>query len=295
MEPHMKRWMACGIAVCAVAAFPSCALRNTHENLNAALWMQTSAEYEMSTTMAYDRAEGLLEASIARAKEDPQWTAAIEQTGNLSAKPFAVVLDVDETVLDNHRFQGQLTRARAGQFDKTLWADWIQHFDAPAVKGARAFAQHATERGVKLMFVTSRTSRARPRTLMDLRGELQIAVDPDDLWMVPDKESNSDIRPTDLDGNKALRRARIGERYRILLLVGDDLGDFVPVAGMDWKARRAEAYKYAAYWSSRWVLLPNPTYGSWEHSLYEAGDHNDKQRLARKWRLLEGMDAPAKP
>src|SRR3954447_25846348 len=251
MESHMKRWIACGIAVCAAAVFPSCALRNTHENLNAALWMQTSAEYEMSTTMTYDRAEGLLEASIARAKEDPQWTAAIEQTGNLSAKPFAVVLDVDETVLDNHRFQGQLTRNRAGAFDDALWSDWIARFDAPGVKGARAFAQHATRAGVKLLFVTSRKSSARPRTLTDLQSELQIAVGADDLWMVPDTEPNGDIRPTDLKGDKTLRRARIAEQYRIVLLVGDDLGDFVPVAGMDWQARRAEAGKYAEYWSSR--------------------------------------------
>src|SRR5829696_3327072 len=74
-----------------------------HENLNAVAWMQASVEYEASAMQAYRAAARQLDAALA----DPSWTAAIEQTADASKLPPAVVLDVDETVLDNSPFQAR--------------------------------------------------------------------------------------------------------------------------------------------------------------------------------------------
>src|SRR6187399_2796502 len=79
--------------------------RDSHENLHAVLWMQTSAEYQAITRGLYR----LAAAALDRAMEDPRWTAIPEQAGrpDLAALAPAVILDLDETVLDNSPEEGQ--------------------------------------------------------------------------------------------------------------------------------------------------------------------------------------------
>src|SRR5689334_1035868 len=68
-----------------------------HENLNAVVWMQTSAEYRASALQTYQAAE----VSMMRALNDKNWTAALEQKRPVPDLPPAVILDLDETVFDN--------------------------------------------------------------------------------------------------------------------------------------------------------------------------------------------------
>ena len=76
--------------------------------LNSTLWTQTAAEYEGTARQAYVLAEVMMK----RALVDSTWTASIEQaedgSGSYREKPPAVVLDVDETVLDNSPYQARL-------------------------------------------------------------------------------------------------------------------------------------------------------------------------------------------
>jgi acid phosphatase len=69
-------------------------------------------------------------------------------------------------------------------------------------------------------------------------------------------------------GDKSSRRAHVAARFRVLLLVGDDLGDFLGVVRTDVARREALAAPYSEYWGFKWFLLPNPSYGSWEEALY---------------------------
>src|SRR5690242_6899130 len=83
------------------AAANATAPRRTHENLNAVVWTQTAAEYRAVAKQAYRLARLQLDAALA----DPTWTAATEQTNVSPTLPPAIVLDLDETVLDNSAFQ----------------------------------------------------------------------------------------------------------------------------------------------------------------------------------------------
>ena len=71
--------------------------RSTHESLHGVLWMQRSAEYKALCFQAYQLANAQLRIAV----NDKNWTAALEQLGNYKNLPPAVILDVDETVLDN--------------------------------------------------------------------------------------------------------------------------------------------------------------------------------------------------
>jgi 5'-nucleotidase (lipoprotein e(P4) family) len=90
--------------------------------------------------------------------------------------------------------------------------------------------------------------------------------------------------------DKTTRRALIAQQYRILLLVGDDLGDFLSGARVSPEERRRIAESYSSRWGERWILLPNPMYGSWESALY--GNNSSLPRaeqLRLKRERLRGM------
>ena len=84
-------------------------VRDSHELLHSLLWMRTSAEYHVLSVMTYQRARDALD----RALIDTRSTASIEQTGDFQHLPPAVILDLDETVLDNSPFEARLIAQRS--------------------------------------------------------------------------------------------------------------------------------------------------------------------------------------
>src|ERR1051326_4687767 len=73
-----------------------------NDNLNATLWTQRSVEFKGNAMTVYALGKVRLDEALA----DKKWTAApVEQKGDYQNLPPAVVLDLDETVLDNSAYQ----------------------------------------------------------------------------------------------------------------------------------------------------------------------------------------------
>lgn len=230
-----------------------------HEQLNAVLWVQTSPEYEMCVTQTFRTARSLLERALAI----PTWTAATEQVPGYEDHPPAIILDVDETVLDNSPYQADMV-ARNESFVSAAWDEWVAAARAPALPGARDFLRYAKLRGVKAFFVTNRSSQERAATLANLRGQFP------DLAIADDQLLCSGERP-EWTSDKTSRRSFIANElhHRILLLLGDDYGDFLALSKeLSSEERRLEAGKFERFWGTRWLCLPNAMYGHWEKSLY---------------------------
>jgi acid phosphatase len=85
--------------------------------------------------------------------------------------------------------------------------------------------------------------------------------------------------------DKGCRRRLVGRTHRVLLQLGDQLGDFVDPADNTPAAREAAIRPYQAWIGQRWFVLPNPTYGNWERSVY--GDAPPAERRARKRAALQ--------
>jgi len=246
--------------------------RDTHEDLHAVLWMQTAAEYRALAAAIYALALHALDAAL----EDPSWTALVEQTGAFQSLPPVVILDLDETVLDNSAFQGQLVRDRRS-YTEAAWDEWVRARLAGAVPGAAAFIHGAEARGVRAYFVSNRAAADEDSTIANLHS-LGIETT-GDLLLSPGENGWT----TD----KSARRAFIGRDHRVLMIVGDDLGDFVPVARLSLPERAALADRYKDRWLQRWVLLPNPSYGSWSRAL-TPGLTDDRAVLERKLATIRG-------
>ncbi|MDW7759604.1 MAG: HAD family acid phosphatase [Acidobacteriota bacterium] len=238
------------------AEAPPAALRDTHEMLDTVLWVQTSAEFRILAKSAFARAAAVLDAALV----DAGWTAALEQTEPFEDLPPAVILDIDETVLDNSPFQGRLIADRI-VFDRALWTEWTQRRAAPPIPGAPDFLAYAVARGVTVFYVTNRDASQEEDTrqnLLDLG--LPVRRDIDNVLTRNENGWTS--------ADKSERRAHVCRDYRVLLLVGDDLGDFVSGARDSLEKRTRLADAHSAYWEDRWILIPNPMYGSWESALY---------------------------
>ena len=87
--------------------------------------------------------------------------------------------------------------------------------------------------------------------------------------------------------DKSARRRFVADSYRILLLLGDNFEDFAPGTQGSVADRAALADKYVTYWGTKWIVLPNPTYGSWEQAITSGqGKLTEEQTLAAKYRAL---------
>ncbi len=255
---------------------PVAANRDAHEGLNGVLWMQTAAEYWALASAAYRNAQITLEASL----RDTSWTASLEQGSGYESRPGAVILDLDETILDNSPFQAQLVLERT-VYQTANWEAWVSEMAAGLVPGSKDFVAFAEGKGIRTFYVTNRTAAEQDRTLKNLAA-LGIPASDATVLCVGENGWTSD---------KAVRRAEIAKTHRILLLIGDDMNDFVSTANLSPLQRTALAQTHASFWGRGWVLLPNPLYGSWERALYP-GLTEDSEILARKRSLLKGFRRP---
>lgn len=253
--------------------------RRNDDRLGGVLWVQTSAEYRALATAAFARARVELDRALA----DRTATAALEQQEDWSGLPPAVIADVDETLLDNSPYEADRIRV-GGRYEAVSWNAWVQRARAQAVPGALEFARYAAERGVTLFYVTNRAAPLEEKTRENLAAlGFPLAADRDTV-LTPGE------RP-EWSSEKASRRAEVARSFRILLLIGDDLGDFVTGARALPEERIALAERYAQRWQSSWILLPNPYYGSWERALLEnRRDLSDEEILRRKLERLRGSE-----
>lgn len=227
------------------------------DTLNAVAWTQTSVEYRGSALQAWASARR----ALPRALKQKNWTAALEQTGKFKKLPPAIIVDIDETVLDNSPVQARFLLEGDGRFNRAMWEAWTKAGKAKAVPGAAEFLKEAAARGVTVFYVSNRAAGEEAGTKKNLQDQgFPITAEArgglgDSLLLRDEREGWS--------GDKASRRAAVAAHYRIVLLCGDDLGDFLP-ARKSRADRDKDTAQYMAWFGERWIVLPNPMYGSWE-------------------------------
>lgn len=218
---------------------------------NETLWASDSAEY---TAVALQTFEGASLALVA-ALNDPEWTACLEQEDGYQSLPAAIIVDLDETILDNRPFQVRLVREELA-FDETHWTEWVREGRAEAVPGAIEFLMEAGRQGVEIFFITNRSHDVEEETRKNLE-RLGVPVEE-----VPDTVLTKSERP-EWTSDKTNRRRLVAASYRVLLLLGDDLDDFVSSPSESRESRQATALANREMWGAKWFVLPNPLYGGW--------------------------------
>ncbi len=241
-------------------------------SLNATLWMQTSAEYQAVTREVYSTALRTLDEAAA----DKSWTAATEQKSVDPSMPPAIILDLDETILDTSGHQVKLIRS-GETYSEPGWHEWAMNDKSRAIEAAHDFLLEVQKRGVAIFYITNRLkSEEEP-----LRASLARLGFP----LAADNLITKGARPDWDSSDKSARRAWVASKYRVIMLFGDDLNDFANAKGKTLEQRDAIVREHANDWGRKWFALPNPVYGSWEQTLLNGAKGCDQ--IKRKMEMLK--------
>jgi len=247
-----------------------------HRTLQATLWVQNAAEYDALTVQAYRAAQTHLKQALT----DSAWTASIEQAEDRFAHlPAAVILDIDETVLDNSPFQARMIE-RNSDFDPVAWNEWVLEARAEAVPGAISFTRKADSLGIRVFYLSNRDAETEEATRKNLE-ELGFPVSGEtDMVLLNGEQPGWTSAKTE-------RRKSITGRYRVLMIFGDDLNDFISAKNISEAERDEIVQNYASFWSRKWFVLPNPVYGSWDQALFEfqSGLSEEEKKIIRRDKL----------
>ncbi|WP_445665020.1 5'-nucleotidase, lipoprotein e(P4) family [Fodinibius sp. AD559] len=242
--------------------FTSCSTSTLqHQTTSATLWTQNAAEYDALTTSVYNTALSNLGMAI----EDSYWTAYPKQEDQeMRNLPPAVILDVDETVLDNSPFQARMIEQN-NSFNIEQWNDWVMEAKANPVPGAVKFTQRAADQGVAVFYLTNREAKVEEGTRQNLKElGFPLAENEDRILSNNERENWTSA--------KTERRAYVAKNHRIVMIFGDDLNDFVSAKGISQQERAELVENNEDKWGRFWYVLPNPVYGSWENALYNFDD-----------------------
>jgi 5'-nucleotidase (lipoprotein e(P4) family) len=231
----------------------------THRR-NVVLWASESAEFTAVALQTYATAQKKLVEALA----DPTWTASVEQTSDYEDLPPAIIVDLDETVLDNRPFQMSLIREGV-EFDEAAWNAWIEEASVQAIPGAVTFLQYADRLGVEIFYVTNRSHAVEEPTRRNLES-LELPVNPELDTVLTKYEQPQ------WSSEKTKRRKLISGRFRVLLILGDNLGDFVAEKKFSRGGRRQLVLDYQEMWGTKWFMLPNPLYGGWVAATLEEAE-----------------------
>ncbi len=213
----------------------------TDGKLYAAAFMQRSAEYHALCLQAYN---------IATLRLD-------ELLQTSSAKPRAIITDIDETILDNSADEVHHDLLGKG-FDPAEWAQWTAMAAADTVPEALSFLKYAASKGVETFYITNRDEKDKEGTLKNLQK-----------FNFPNAD-NAHLFVRQNTSSKEVRRQQVMANHDVILLLGDNLGDFSSLWDNKTVSERLQNVQgQSSQFGKRFIIIPNPVYGDWESALYQ--------------------------
>ena len=226
---------------------------------------------------------------VAAARDRPRDSVVLAADSTLDApsflpcgeRPLAVILDADETVIQNLGYEYD-EASRGLSYDQARWNRW-ERTGADAVlpmPGAVTALRAVREAGVTVIFNSNRQSANAEFTRRAIEGAgLGPARHRETLWL------QGDIAP---GSAKDPRRAAVSQRYCVIAMAGDQLGDFSDLfnartLSVPERRRAATSGRFAAIWGNGWFMLSNPVYGP---SI--RGDFDDVFPRDRRWTDPQG-------
>ncbi len=240
---------AMGVSFIAAPLTPSFAAEKpayTQEQLNdqmvmAVAWMQNSAEYRELCYQAYNVALDRVKAAVANHKKGD--------------KPLAIVLDADETVLDNSAFEAGLI-GTDNAYNGKDWNEWCNAAEALAMPGAAEYLQAVDKLGVDIFYASNRSMAQVSGSMKNFK---KIGFPQADAKHMIFKDTSS---------NKMGRFEQVMKDYDVVVFMGDNTGD-LPINSYhkSQQERNALVDQHKDEFGKRFIVFPNPSYGDWEPAL----------------------------
>ena len=232
----------------------------SRENTMGALWYQNAAEVDALYQQGYNVATNKLKELLKQPTD----------------KPYSIVLDIDETVLSNIPFQVKMVKDGTA-FNPKLWDEWVQKAEATPVAGAKEFLQFADKNKVQIYYISDRTDSQVDATIKNLEAQ-GIPVQGRDHLMFK-KEG---------DKSKEGRRQEVMKHTNLVMLFGDNLVDFAEFSTKSEADRDKMFEQLKAEFGDKFIIFPNPMYGSWESAVYQGEKKDGKGQSEARMNALKG-------
>lgn len=239
---------------------------NEHQ-VGGILWTQTSGEWKALAFQAF---------ALARLRLDQDFRA------NRSRRiRRAVIVDVDETVIDNSPYQAMTVKTRTA-YESKSWHAWCEKAEARAIPGAVEFLRYANSRGVRVFYITNRREAEKQCT----ERILQQAGFPD--------VSDQTVQVRTDVSSKEPRRKAVAAKHRVVLLIGDNLNDFAEIfeQSKTIDSRLSATQQNKSNFGTRFIVLPNVMYGAWEEAMYgDPAKLTEEQKAEKRRNILKDFRA----
>lgn len=233
------------------------------ESMMATNWYQTSGEAKALYIQGYNIATEKLKSYLKTPHQ----------------KPYSIVLDLDETVLDNSPYQAEnIVRGRS--YSSKTWDEWVNMKKAKAVPGAKEFLEFADKNGVKIYYISDRTESQLDATIENLKLE-GIPVQSRENVLLKNKEDKS---------GKVNRREYVKEHTDLIMLFGDNLSDFDLFSSKSIEEREGKVEELSKEFGDRFIIFPNPMYGAFKSAMYGGKFPEAKEKSEMRERILKDYE-----
>jgi len=226
------------------------------------LWYQHSGEMKALYYQAYNTAKLMVDVYLKDSK---------------SKIKKAVIVDIDETILNNVKYETWLILSDSQQSIYN-WKQWTNKADADTLPGALDFLKYAKNRGVEVFYVSNKWTADVASSLKNLQK-----------FNFPFADEQHMLFRTEKGSSKESRRKTIAKDFDIVLLCGDNLGDFSAAFDDRNEGRLCDSIsKYKLLFGKKFIVMPNPMYGGWEKQIYGDGIFTERQRDSIRKDKLKG-------
>lgn len=231
--------------------------------VQSVLWYQQSGEMKALYYQAYNTARLMLDEYLNNTKSD---------------RKKAVIVDIDETILSNVRYEADMILSDSSS-TKSYWKRWVDSAKSDTLPGALEFLKYAQKKGVEVFYISNRMTADIASSLKNLNK-----------FNFPYSDEKHLIFKSDQSSSKEARRRQVARDYEIILICGDNLGDFS--SAFDDRSIKTYSDSIQAFKSQfgkKFIILPNPMYGYWEKQIYGDGNPSFNQRDSIRKARLKGF------
>lgn len=166
----------------------------------------------------------------------------------------AIIIDLDETVLDNTPLLVKDLKKCHDYTEWDTWGDWEKNGEPSLIPGAKDFLNFVNNQHITIFYVSDRSQENKQATINTLNRLGLPQVNSDHVLLA--------------NKSKQLRREDISHQFQVIMLLGDSLADFA--AEFKTKKPTSEQRKLVEQqrqkFGTQWIIMPNSSYGSWSHS-----------------------------
>ena len=203
---------------------------------NDVRWVRESNEYKSLCYQIYSNATTNLNRQVG---VNPY------SLNNKDLSTYAIVMDLDETVLDNSQYQVELLDKNES-FNMTSWAKWVNREEAKLVPGAKEYIDVVRSYGIQLIFISNRMDERLNATINNMKI-LDIYSESDIFLLRKNKKDKKTVRRNEIYNSTG--RMVNYNTYTVIQYLGDAMGDFP-----SYNSKQFSVDQY---------IFPNPMYGKW--------------------------------